>query len=75
MLRRGVFALSPFGHILTPPEPFRFQLSQSSPPEGFPNRSTWKLPDPHDAKSENLSPRKFMLRLLQLPCNDKIASK
>ena len=55
MLRRGVFASHPFGHILTPPEPFRLQIFRSGLPGGFPNRSTCWLPDPHFVRSENLS--------------------
>lgn len=73
MLRRGVFASHPCGHILTPPEPICLQTSRPSPPEGFPDRSTWTLPDPRDARSEDLSPRKFTVRLQRLYCNKKVA--
>ena len=75
MLRRGVFASHPFGHILTPPEPFRLQSPQPGPPEGFPDRSTCRLPDPHGSRPEDLLPCEFMVGHLTSSCNHKIDSR
>jgi len=73
VLRRGVFASHPRGHILTPPEPFGLQISRSGLPEGLPDRSTCWLPGPHDVGSENLASCRQMFGDIWAGHNRKMA--